>query len=367
MDERLTVVHLVPQDSWRGAQVYAGRLRDELADDPEQRHFAVALFDAPVAGLRPDRVLTGRPTIRRRLGLDPLAVLRLRKLLADEGADVVVAHGGEPLKYAVAARTAAPVIYYKVGLSTAELSRRSRLAFYRFLTRRVTLGVAVSSAVHDQLRDVLGMPSAHLRIIPNARDPEVYYPAATPPGGIPRLIWIGQLEEGKQPGLFLDVIDSLQSAGLKFSADMIGDGSMRREIEGRARHVGVELLGVRDDVPSRLREASMLVTTSAPDTEGMPGVLIEAGLSGLPVVSTAAAGANDVVAAGETGFVIESAEVSDLAQTITKLLRDPELRRTMGARARGRCVAGFSIQAGAAQWRETVEGGALTNRRGGRG
>ena len=49
--------------------------------------------------------------------------------------------------------------------------------------------------------------------------------------------------------------------------------------------------------------ASVLVMTSAAATEGMPGVLIEAGLSGLPVVSTRAAGVADVVVDGETGFV----------------------------------------------------------------
>ena len=52
--------------------------------------------------------------------------------------------------------------------------------------------------------------------------------------------------------------------------------------------------GVRTDVPELLRRSSVLVMTSAADTEGMPGVLVEAGLSGLPVVATPAAGVADV-------------------------------------------------------------------------
>ena len=53
-DGRLTVLHVLPADQDRGAQVYAGQLRDALADDPDQRHLVVSLFDAPEAALRAD-------------------------------------------------------------------------------------------------------------------------------------------------------------------------------------------------------------------------------------------------------------------------------------------------------------------------
>ena len=59
---------------------------------------------------------------------------------------------------------------------------------------------------------------------------------------------------------------------------------------------GVELLGPRSDVPELLRSADVFVFTSLPTGEGMPGVLIEAGLSGLPAVSTPVPGAATVVA-----------------------------------------------------------------------
>jgi glycosyltransferase involved in cell wall biosynthesis len=345
--------------------VYAGRLRDALADDPDQRHVVAALFDAPAAGLRPDIVLTGRSTVLRRLGLDPRAVRALRRVISREPADLVVAHGGEPLKYAVAAGVPVPVVYYKIGLSSAELSRRSRLALYRFLVGRVALGVAVSRPIRDQLQHQLRMPPERLRIIPNSRDPEVYRPASPPPTS-GRVLFIGELEVGKRPDLFLDVVERLRAMGMKFTAAVIGDGSQRPEIERRARRLDVELMGTRDDVPDLLREAAVLVLTSAGDTEGMPGVLIEAGLSMVPVVTTDAAGASDVVVDTMTGFVVDSDDTGDIADRIATLLRDPDLRHRLGSRAREHCVEHFSVAAGAARWRDLADE-ARGARRGGGG
>ena len=97
-DRRTTVLHVLPSDLDRGAQVYAGRLRDALAGDPTQRHLVVSLFDAPEAALRAD-VRLGVPSgLLRRAGLDPRAALSLRRAIRRERADVVVAHGGEPLE-----------------------------------------------------------------------------------------------------------------------------------------------------------------------------------------------------------------------------------------------------------------------------
>jgi D-inositol-3-phosphate glycosyltransferase len=63
-------------------------------------------------------------------------------------------------------------------------------------------------------------------------------------------------------------------------------------------------------------------------------VLVEAGLTGKPLVTTSACGsAGLIVQDGVNGFVIEPGDVSQLAQAMTKLI-DPELRARMGARSK---------------------------------
>ena len=57
-----------------------------------------------------------------------------------------------------------------------------------------------------------------------------------------------------------------------------------------------------------------MVFPSLPEGEGMPGVLIEAGLSGLCVLATAVPGVSDVVLNGVTGAVVEVSDFSGLCQ-----------------------------------------------------
>lgn len=357
-----TVLHVIPHESRRGAQVFASNLRHELRSLPGQRHQLLAIFDGPESGSDPDVRLGVRSGRARRLGLDPLAVLAVRRHLRRHRPAVVIAHGGEPLKYLALTGTRAPIAYYKVGLSTDEISRPGHAAFYRQLVQRVRAAVAVSGAVADQLRTRLGVPDDLVQIIPNGRDPRTFHPGSPSPGTPPQLVWVGQLEAGKRPELFLDVVERLRADGLEFRAVIAGDGPLRQDLEERARTSGVTLLGVCRDVPTLLRESSALVMTSAVDTEGMPGVVVEAGLSGIPVVSTRAAGVADVVLEGQTGFLADDSQ--ELAKFVAYLINSPQERTRMGAAARDRCVTSFSIEHSGRLWAELIDRLAPTRDRG---
>ncbi len=76
----------------------------------------------------------------------------------------------------------------------------------------------------------------------------------------------------------------------------------------------------------------------------MPGVLIEAGLSGVPVVATAAPGVSTIVADGETGMVVAVDDLDAMVEATAGLITDPVRRQTMGQAARRRCVERFSMQ-----------------------
>ena len=356
---RTLALHVLPDDRRRGAQAYAGRLRDVLSNSPRQQHLAVTLFEGTDGALRPDIQLGVGPGLWRR-GLDPRAVLRLRRLVKLIRPDVVVAHGGEPLKYVVpAAGGVTKTVYYKVGLSSAELARPARLHIFRALSARVDLAVAVSNDIAAQLHAVLRVPLDRIRVIPNGRDPQAYHPAVQgegPPQDAAQILFVGELEVGKRPDLFLDVVAALRRQGVSASAAVVGQGSLGSSLRSRADTLGVAMLGSRDDVPSLLRHAAVLVITSATDTEGMPGVAIEAGLSATPVVSTAAAGVVDVVEHGVTGYVLESDDSERIAQTVFELLDDPVQRRTMGVAGRKRCLEQFTMKASAARWQSVIAG-----------
>jgi glycosyltransferase involved in cell wall biosynthesis len=72
----------------------------------------------------------------------------------------------------------------------------------------------------------------------------------------------------------------------------------------------------------------------------MPRSIIEAMLSGLPVVATNIRGSRELVVDGETGMLVPVGAVKELSAALEKLIADHEVRTRMGTagrdRARGR-------------------------------
>ena len=93
--------------------------------------------------------------------------------------------------------------------------------------------------------------------------------------------------------------------------------------------------------------------TSLPTGEGMPGVLIEAGLSGLPTVSTPVPGAATVVRDGITGMIVDDS-VAAIASAVGGLLDSHDRRVAMGKSARARCESEFNLDLMAQRWRTAL-------------
>jgi glycosyltransferase involved in cell wall biosynthesis len=87
----------------------------------------------------------------------------------------------------------------------------------------------------------------------------------------------------------------------------------------------------------------------------MPGSLIEAALSGLPAVATAVPGASTVIVHGLTGFVVPPDNDEALLRALEQLVTDDELRRVMGAAARERAEATFSLEQSARSWQAFLD------------
>src|SRR5207249_2098882 len=94
----------------------------------------------------------------------------------------------------------------------------------------------------------------------------------------------------------------------------------------------------------------VMLFPSVPEGEGMPGVLIEAGLAGVPVVATDVPGASTVIDDGVTGVVVGVDDFTGMVEAAADLVRDPSRRREMGTAARERCAARFSMDASARRW-----------------
>ena len=96
-------------------------------------------------------------------------------------------------------------------------------------------------------------------------------------------------------------------------------------------------LGYRADVADVLAAADIFTLPS--HFEGLPMSVIEAMLTGLPVVATAIRGPREQVVDGNTGILVPPAAVAPLAAALQRLASDPALRARMGAAGRARAAA----------------------------
>ncbi|MBI4600732.1 MAG: glycosyltransferase [Planctomycetes bacterium] len=174
------------------------------------------------------------------------------------------------------------------------------------------------------------------------------------------LLFAGRLDAQKDPAALLEAvaIAAASPGGAGVRARFLGDGPARRDLERRARELGVEgrveILGRVDDVPAHLREADAFVLPSR--SEGISNALLEAMAHGLPCVATRIPGNVDLVRDRETGLLVSPGDPRDLARAILELAQDPGLRERLGRAGRALVEARFDMRAVAHRYAELYRG-----------
>ena len=135
-----------------------------------------------------------------------------------------------------------------------------------------------------------------------------------------------------------------------------GQGPMRERLEEQARSLGIagrtHFLGYREDVANVLDALDVAVMSS--DYEGSPLFAFETMAQGTPLVSTDVGAVRDVLAHGESAMLVPTGDPAALAQAIETLLKDDELRQSMGAAAADR-LSRFEMPVIAAQFASLYE------------
>ena len=302
---------------------------------------------------------------------DPSRALSLRRLVRGTDPDIVQAHGGEALKYAVAANVglSSRIVYRRIGSAPAWLLHGPRRSLYAFLMRRAARVVAVADAVRDETIRLFGLPSGHVVTIPNAVSPmrvescrdrdEIRQMLGIPFQG-KVILSIGAITWEKDPLSHVAVATRIMRRLPEAYHVMVGDGPMRAEVERAVRQEGfasrVKLLGNRRDMGDLLKAADLLLFASrSHGMEGMPAVVIEAGMAGVPVVGYRVAGVSEVVSDGETGILVGVGDRDALSESALRLLNDVDEGRLLGAAARIRCRERFSINTVSSEYLELYQ------------
>ena len=122
----------------------------------------------------------------------------------------------------------------------------------------------------------------------------------------------------------------------------------KEEMNAMLRGSPVEWPGKVSDMVALYAQTAIIVFPSWYN-EGIPRVLLEGAAMGKPLVTTDHPGCREAVKNGVNGFLIPVKDAVATAQAVEKLLRDDNMRRTMGRESRILAEAEFDIEKTAAQ------------------
>lgn len=282
--------------------------------------------------------------------LSPADKVKLEHYIRESGAALAHIHYGvDALVYAdVMKRLDIPVLVSFYGYDCTSFPNRWKGYGKRWLQQGLFRNPAITAYTAmspDMKEDLvrLGCPEDKIIIHYHGSDPKPFFQERKYPNKKDvRLLIICSLTE-KKGHLFL--LKALQQASARtdknLHLDIAGDGELREPIEDFIRQENIKHVKLHGLVAygseqhhKLLNEADIFVhpsiTTTKGEKEGIPGALIEARSSGLPVVTTYHAGIPYIVKHGETGMLARENDVHQLAEHIIALADSQELRERIG-------------------------------------
>jgi len=162
-------------------------------------------------------------------------------------------------------------------------------------------------------------------------------------------VWIGSIAEyhpNKNLDVLIEAVALLKKCGLTTHLVLIGEeGDGRAHLEEVARTMNIQdqvhLLGVVQNAAQYLKALDIFSLPSK--KEGLPYVLLEAGLASLPVVVSNITGNTEIVTHEKTGLVVDTTP-TDLANTFATLIQEPARGNEHGNALREDVQRRFSVE-----------------------
>lgn len=163
-----------------------------------------------------------------------------------------------------------------------------------------------------------------------------------------RLLFVGRLAAVKGLPMLLESLSNLKATMPNISLTVVGDGPDRTLLESLTAELGLQkhvtFVGYKSQAEVRQYLQETDVFTLPSFAEGVPVVLMEAMMSGVPVVATQIAGVSELVEDGVSGFLVPPSDVKGLGDRIETLLADGALRQRMGAQGAVKVREQFDIE-----------------------
>jgi glycosyltransferase involved in cell wall biosynthesis len=206
--------------------------------------------------------------------------------------------------------------------------------------------------LEDTVRSHL-LRRSRVHVVPNGIDVDMFSPGDRSRtrevlglGEGVAFVWLGRMYSGK--GVHVAVRALAQTDGATLV--LVGDGESRGELEALATETGVQdrviFAGMqpRERIPLYLRSADALVFPSLLP-EAAPLTPLQAMACGIPVIGSMIGAIPEAISEpGANGLLVRPGDVEDLALNMGRLIGDERLRMQMGAAARERVLAEYTVE-----------------------
>lgn len=295
---------------------------------------------ANAAGIRSYLIPSSHP-------FDPRQIKSIVRIIKETEASIICTHNYKP-------RTIGGIAAKLCGIPHVAVCRgrtweNRKVAFYNWLDWKIMRYVNRVVAVSDGMREQLcqsGIKGRLIVTIHNAINAEKFR-AEKESGnadlrtelGIDKSICIyatiGRLSPEKGHIYLIDAFKEVYTQHPKSCLVICGDGVEEEKLRSRARELGIEsvvhFIGFRRDISNILSSSDVMVLPSL--SEGLPNVVLEAFSIGIPVVATRVGGVPELVIHDDTGLLCESADPQGLAEQMSRLADNANLRASLSESA----------------------------------
>ena len=226
------------------------------------------------------------------------------------------------------------------------LTRRVYIFLEQATARISNALIVVCNRDADQGQKYNIMPSGEYHLIRSAIPQDEFYQCGIErhsvrrdfgiPEDAPVLGNVGRFSVQKNPLEWVKVAALVKQAVPNCFFLLVGDGPLRNQVDSLLQESGLLqytiMTGLRRDIPRLLSAMDVFLLTSL--WEGLPRVIPEAMLVGVPVVSSAVDGSAEIIQDGITGYICQPGDIHSFANRCIDLLTDSEKRNRISKAAR---------------------------------
>ena len=287
---------------------------------------------------------------------DEAAVRELAAYLRRNEIDLVHAHMYRAEVIGTRAALAAGTAVIMATVHSSRVRSDEDVATLAGLTRHMDRLIVPSSSIEAKVR--AERRDTRYSVIPNGVDLD-RFSAPTPDCGLreelgmpPDGLLLGvvaRLEPEKGHRFLIAAMPDILAAAPRTWLAIVGEGSLGVELRAQTAALPapardrVAFTGRREDVSAITDDLDVAVLPSLREAQGIS--LLEAMARRVPVIASAVGGIPEVVTDGVDGLLVPPGDPGALASAATRLLTDPELRRTLGEAGYRTVAERFSIDA----------------------